>query len=301
MKVSRFSMEIQQVLASAQQLIPILSLGSNNTSSKEFISAPVRVELKNIRCARSGRWVLDGLNLTLTANRFHVLVGESGSGKTTLANVLAGLVEVEHGQVLLNGKCLSLLSEKHRSERIAVAGQDAFLFKGTLRDNLLLAAPTASDEALSMALEVAQLKAKIEELPLGLDTEVEELGTSLSGGEKQRVALARALLSDTPVMILDEVSASLDNLTQQALFSSIRRVYPHKTLLVITHRCSGLELADQISVLQRGRIVASGHHHELLKKNEFYHQLWQHQSASEDWRLHGNNAENNGYVENKVL
>jgi ABC-type multidrug transport system fused ATPase/permease subunit len=157
---------------------------------------------------------------------------------------------------------------------MSVVSQNTDLFNASLRDNLLLARPGASQDQLEAAIQDAQLRGLVQSLPHGLDTWIGEQGLRLSGGERQRLAIARALLHDTPLLILDEATANLDAITEQQVLQAIRRLMDGRTVLIITHRLAGLEAMDEILVLNHGECIERGSHAELLAKGGLYRRMW---------------------------
>ncbi len=298
LKVSRFFMEINEVLASVRQISTILALPEDNSSGQYLENEKPAVKFCHVDFSYEQQLLLKRVNLTLLPGSFTVLLGPSGAGKTTIAQMLAGLLVPDQGNVTIGGKLVSELASEERCRLIAVATQEAFLFKGTIRENLVLARHSASDEEIDQALKVAQADDLIASLPEGLDTLIQEQGIRLSGGEKQRIAIARAFLADTPVVVLDEAAASLDNLTQQAFYQDIKTYYPDKTFLVIAHRSYGVETADQIIVLEAGCITGVGNHQELIENSVFYKQLWACQTENEQWALlASDNNKNSFFIE----
>ncbi len=199
--------------------------------------------------------------------------------------MLAGLLVPDSGEVLVNGVPVSSLDNQQRASLIAVASQDVFLFKGTIRDNLQLARDGLSEQDMHQAVVVAQAQELIQRLPEGYDTQLQEQGVRLSGGEKQRIALARALLADTPILVLDEATAFADSLTQKAFYHALKKHYPEKAVLVIAHRTYGLESAELISIIEDGLIQSQGNHAHLLITSDYYRQIWQLQKDSDNWSI----------------
>lgn len=293
LKVSRFFMEINEVLAGIRRLVPILELEQQASKPRLEITAPVTVTFESV-CFRYDRQyhnnnTLDDIDLILPPGSFTILLGASGAGKSTLAQLLAGLLLPESGRISLNDIAVTDISNAQRVSLIAVATQEAFLFKGSIKENLLLARPEASDIEIAAAVRAAQAEALIEALPKGYNTHLNEQGVRLSGGERQRIAIARALLADTAVLVLDEASASLDNIAQQDFYKAVRSQYPNKSILMIAHRCYGLEGADQIVVMENGKIKAVGDHQALLSSNAYYQRLWQRQFECNNWTIGANN------------
>jgi ABC-type multidrug transport system fused ATPase/permease subunit len=181
------------------------------------------------------------------------LVGPSGAGKSTVASLLVRFLDPESGRVTIDGCDLRDYRQEDVRETFAVAGQDAHVFNSTIRENLRLARPDASDDALREALRLARLHHWVETLPDGLDTLVGEEGSRLSGGQRQRLTIARALLADAPVLILDEPTAHLDPDTAEQLVQDVFAAAGDRSILLITHRPEGLELVDEIVTLDNGR------------------------------------------------
>ena len=215
-------------------------------------ASPLPVVLENVR-ARYGpeeRPALDNFSLRLDAGARVVLLGRSGAGKTTVVRLLLRFIDPERGRVTLGGNDLRCYRQEDVRRAIAVAGQDAHLFSATIRENLKLAKPSASDDELFEALRRARLLDWVERLPDGLDTLVGEEGRELSGGQRQRLVLARALLTDAPLLVLDEPTAHLDHATAKRLVEDVFSAARDRAVLLITHRPEGVDLADEVIVLR---------------------------------------------------
>jgi ABC-type branched-subunit amino acid transport system ATPase component len=217
--------------------------------------------------------VLDDITLHAQAGQTLALVGETGAGKSTLVQLLIRFYEFTQGEVLLDGQPLRQLPRAALRQAVGLVTQESFLFNGTLRENLLLGKSSASEAELFAALEAANAAAFVNRLPEQLDTLVGERGVKLSVGEKQRVAIARMLLKDPPILILDEATASVDTETERQIQQALERLMQHRTCFVIAHRLSTVRHADQILVLERGRIVERGVHASLLELNGIYAKL----------------------------
>ena len=235
----------------------------------------VAVELVSVRFTYPSRRrpALDGVSLRLDAGRTMAIVGPSGAGKTTVASLLLRFWDPEAGAVRLFGHDLREYTLDDLRRRIALVAQDTYLFNDTLRANVLLADPGATDAALATAIERAALGELVASLPDGLDTVVGERGAQLSGGQRQRVAIARAFLKDAPVLVLDEATSHLDALSEAAVRQAIERLARDRTTLVIAHRLSTVRDADTIAVLDEGRLVEVGPHDTLLGQRGLYAHL----------------------------
>jgi ABC-type multidrug transport system fused ATPase/permease subunit len=214
---------------------------------------PVVLESVRVRYSPDERPALDNFSLRLEAGARVVLLGPSGAGKTTVVRLLLRFLDPERGRITLGGEDLRCYAQEDVRRAIAVAGQDAHLFSTTIRENLRIAKPSASDDELFEALREARLLDWVDRLPDGLDTLVGEEGRELSGGQRQRLVLARALLTGAPLLVLDEPTAHLDHATAKALVEDIFSAAGSRAVLLITHRPEGVDLADEVVVLRGWR------------------------------------------------
>lgn len=210
--------------------------------------------------------VLKNINIDVPAGSNVAIVGNSGGGKTTLVNLLPRFYDVISGQILIDGINIKKYSLESLRNNIAVVFQDNFLFSGTIRENILLGKPDASEKEIFDVLKLVYLDNFVAGLKNGLDTEIGERGAVLSGGQKQRLAIARALIKNAPIVILDEATSALDNKSEAVVQKAIENLMAHRTVFVIAHRLSTIKNAGQIIVINDGEVVESGTHEELLKK-----------------------------------
>jgi ABC-type multidrug transport system fused ATPase/permease subunit len=234
-----------------------------------------RVELDGVSFAYEGASApaLRDVDLVVDAGTTVALVGATGSGKSTLVQLLGRLYDVTAGSVRIDGADVRSVDLRSLRGAIAVVDDDPFLFSASVHENIAYGRPDASREEVELAAERAQAAAFIAELPAGYDTRVGERGLTLSGGQRQRIAIARALLADPRILVLDDATSSVDASTEQAIKAALREVMAGRTTFVIAHRLSTIALADDIVVLERGRVAARGSHEELLERSELYAEI----------------------------
>jgi thiol reductant ABC exporter CydC subunit len=234
----------------------------------------LRVRGLRVRYGEHGPWVLDGLDLDLTAGGSVAVVGRSGAGKSTLADVLVRFLPYQCGSVTLDGVEISGLCGEEYRRVIGLMSQDAHIFDTTLEENLRLARREATDDEVRDALERARLLDWAQSLPAGLGARVGANGARISGGQRQRLALARALLADFPLLVVDEPGEHLDTRTADALMADLLSAARAQALLLITHRLAGLDAVDEVIVLDDGRVLERGTHAELLRLGGRYARMW---------------------------
>ena len=233
------------------------------------------VNFNNVAFAyQADRPILHDISFTIPAGHTLAVVGASGAGKSTLARLLFRFYDVDGGSISIDGQDIRSVSQQSLRQHIGVVPQDTVLFNDTIGFNIAYGRPGASDAEVWEALRMAQLEDFVKRLPQGLETQVGERGLKLSGGEKQRVALARVLLKNPPVLILDEATASLDTQSERRILDALNLVAERRTTLAIAHRLSTIVHAEQILVLDQGRVVEQGNHQQLLAANGAYARLW---------------------------
>lgn len=243
--------------------------------SRPGVSAcDLRLENLHFRYDTDALPALDAVSFNLPQGGRLAIVGPSGAGKSTLVNLLLRFWDYKDGVIELGGRDLREYDPDELRRLMGVVSQSTYLFNATVRDNLLIARPEATLAELEQAAQRAQIHSFVQSLPQGYDTWIGEQGLRLSGGERQRLAIARALLKDAPILILDEATANLDPLTERQVLQSIHELMQGRTTLVVTHRLVGLEDADEILVLQGGRVIERGRHAGLIEAKGPYRRMW---------------------------
>jgi len=278
---------IQTAVVAAERLEEILSLGVEKTEAENRKMVPDDltgdITFKDIDF-RYGtrRLVLENINLEIRQGQTIALVGESGSGKTTLAKLLLHFYSIENGEILINRNNIDDIQIEQLREKIAYVPQETFLFSGTIRENMSLGLDGVSFKDIIEASRMVKASSFINELPLRYDTYLEENGENLSGGQRQRIAIARALLKKPDILIFDEATSNLDVVTEQAINQTIRKYCKDKTTIIIAHRLSTIKNCDQIIVMDKGKIIESGRHEELIKLDGKYAEFVRRQSLDEE-------------------
>jgi ATP-binding cassette subfamily B protein len=267
----------QRAVASGARVFQILDREPGVTSPPDAQPLPKgggRVELRGVTFGYDGgEPVLRDIDLDVEAGRTVAIVGGTGAGKTTLVMLIPRLYDVQEGAVLVDGADVRSVDVASLRREVAVVSDDAFLFSDSLRANIAYARPEASDEEVIAAARRAGLAKLVDELPDGYETLVGERGLTLSGGQRQRVAIARALLAQPRILVLDDATSSVDASTESRIKEALSEVMRDRTTFIIAHRLSTIALADEVVVLEEGRIAARGNHEELLESSELYREI----------------------------
>jgi ATP-binding cassette subfamily B protein IrtA len=288
MKATTFINEAKSMEYAVEAANELLNLPVLPDSGK-IVSIPHNdIALKHVTFSYDGseqNEVLHDVNLELPEGSFTALVGPSGGGKSTIARLIARFWDVTGGNITIGGKNIKELSIRQLSELVSFVTQDNFLFNCSLKENIRLGNPNATDEEVYAAAKAACCDEFIVRLDKGYDTPAGDAGKRLSGGEKQRIAIARAILKNAPIVILDEATAFTDPQNEDKIQKSIMALSKGKTLLVIAHRLSTIQNADQIVVLKKGRIVDCGKQGELLKRCPLYADMWKAHIGAKNWSV----------------
>ena len=273
-------------MAASDKIFRLLDLPEPDQKT-QTVPADCSIECKGLRFSYDvDREILHGSNMTFPKGSFTAIVGESGCGKSTIAAILMGRNKGYAGEITVGGTSLSEISEASLMENLTYISHNSYLFKGTVRDNLLMARPNAGEDTLWQVLEQVNL-ADFLRSEKGLDTMLNEKASNLSGGQCQRLALARALLHNSPVYIFDEATSNIDVESENDIMREIHALAKTKTVILISHRLANVVAADNIYVLDKGNIVESGSHSQLLAANSAYAKLWNAQQELENYTRGG--------------
>lgn len=283
--VGSFSSLLRIVDLSVDMVNKVLSIKPMDISGKDLQSKTSNIKLNHVNFSYESKKIIDDVSLDIPEKTTTALVGPSGSGKTTLCNLIARFWDIENGSISLDGHDVKEYSYDSLIRNFSFVFQTVYLFEGTIENNIKFGKPDASHEEVVAAAKKAACHDFILSLPEGYQTKIGEGGASLSGGERQRISIARAIIKDAPIIILDEATANVDPENEEALMQAIHSLTKDKTIIMIAHRLKTVERADQIVVLDKGRIVEQGKHRELLAKKGLYSRFIQERRSAASWRI----------------
>src|SRR5690348_2902012 len=277
--------EIKQAIIDIEKMFSVLARDpeiKDVPGAKPLIVTSGNVRFEDVRFSyESDRPILKGLSFEVPAGKTVAIVGPSGAGKSTISRLLFRLYDVSGGKILIDGQDIRAVTQSSLRAAIGMVPQDTVLFNDTIRYNIRYGRWDASDAEVEEAARLAQIDAFIKSSPRGYETQVGERGLKLSGGEKQRVAIARTVLKAPPILVLDEATSALDSHTEHEIQGALERVSQNRTSLVIAHRLSTIVAADEIIVLDQGKIAERGTHGELLASGGLYASMWNRQREAE--------------------
>ncbi|MDU6792349.1 MAG: ATP-binding cassette domain-containing protein, partial [Anaerococcus sp.] len=241
------------------------------------------IVFKNVAFSYDDNQVLKDISFTAKQGEVTALVGASGSGKTSILRLISRLYDYDKGQILIDGKDIKNISTDSLFKKISIVFQDVTLFNSSILENIRIGKKDASDEEVIKAATLANCMDFINKLPNGLDTVIGENGSELSGGERQRLSIARAFLKDAPILILDEISASLDVDNEKKIQESLNKLIKDKTVIIISHRLKSIENVDKIIVIENGHVESQGNHKELIEESKLYNNLLEKTKLAEEF------------------
>ena len=280
-----FSSLIRSVGICVDQAQEILSIPEMDINGEDIVPDSHDIELKSISFAYENRTIIDGIDLSIPEHTTTAIVGPSGGGKTTLTNLMARFWDVNSGEVLLGGRNVKEYSFDSLMKNYSFVFQRVYLFEDTIANNIRFGEPDAPMEKVIEAAKKARCHDFIMSLPDGYDTVIGEGGASLSGGEKQRISIARAIMKDSPIIILDEATANVDPENEAELTKAIEELTKEKTIIMIAHRLKTVEHADNIVVIDGGRIAQQGRHSELMKQDGIYRTFVEDRQKAASWKI----------------
>ena len=279
--LSRATYKVKKATAAAERIFDVIdndTIISENKNALEINSFDHNIEIKKLSFSYENDVVINNLNLTIPKGSSVALVGQSGSGKSTLANLICRFYDTQKGEIRFDNTDIKNLKKESLRKMIGLVTQDSILFNDTIKNNLLIAKEDATDDEIINCLKVANAWEFVKKLPKKIDTNIGNSGNKLSGGQKQRLSIARAVLKNPPILVLDEATSALDSESEKLVQTALDNLMKDKTSIVIAHRLSTIQNSEKIIVLEKGQIIESGKHKELMKKDGVYSNLVKMQS-----------------------
>ena len=274
--ISKASYRVKNGMAAADRVFEILHHDNQMVDADdatELSDFTDKIDISNISFRYNDDLVLKNFSVSVSKGKTIALVGQSGSGKSTIANLLTRFYDVNKGSIKIDGNNIKNVTKNSLRSLMGLVTQDSILFNDTIKNNILIGKPDASENEILEALKIANAWEFVKELPEGINTNVGDAGNNFSGGQKQRLSIARAVLKNPPIMILDEATSALDTESERLVQVALENMMKNRTSIVIAHRLSTIQNVDQIIVMQKGEIVEQGKHKELLDKNGIYKNL----------------------------
>jgi subfamily B ATP-binding cassette protein MsbA len=274
--ISKASYRVKNGMAAADRVFEILHHDNQMTdapNAKELGDFTDKIDIDNISFKYNDDLVLKNFSISVPKGKTIALVGQSGSGKSTIANLLTRFYDVNEGSIKIDGSDIKTVTKKSLRSLMGLVTQDSILFNDTIKNNILIGKPDATEEDILEALKIANAWEFVKDLPEGMDTNVGDAGNNFSGGQKQRLSIARAVIKNPPIMILDEATSALDTESERLVQVALENMMKNRTSIVIAHRLSTIQNADEIIVMNKGEITEQGKHQELLDKEGIYKNL----------------------------
>jgi len=272
---------VKKASASAGRIFQVIdnnSIINEKTNAEHIQDFKNEIKLNKVTFRYENTDVIKDLNIKITKGQSVALVGQSGSGKSTIANLICRFYDINEGSITIDGIDIKNIKKKSLRELIGLVTQDAILFNDSIKNNLLLAKPSATDQEIIDALKVANAWEFVKDLPQKINHNIGESGNKISGGQKQRLSIARAVLKNPAILVLDEATSALDSESEKLVQDALINLMKNKTSIVIAHRLSTIQNADKIIVLDNGKIIEEGKHKELMSKKGTYNALVKMQS-----------------------
>tara|TARA_B100001173_G_scaffold312218_1_gene332278 strand:- start:6274 stop:7971 length:1698 start_codon:yes stop_codon:yes gene_type:complete len=279
--LSRATYKVKKASAAAERIFHIIDNDTiifEDQKAQNIESFNSSIKINDITFSYGYETVIDGLNLQIPKGKSIALVGQSGSGKSTLANLICRFYDVNYGSINVDGINIKKLKKDSLRNLIGLVTQDSILFNDSIKNNLRIAKPDATNEEIIQCLKIANAWEFVSKMPEKIDSNIGDSGNKLSGGQKQRLSIARAVLKNPPILVLDEATSALDSESEKLVQNALENLMKNKTSIVIAHRLSTIQKADKIIVLEKGKIIESGVHKELMKNDGIYSNLVKMQS-----------------------